>query len=76
MLREIPCEIGDCVFAIQNFKGTKHIMKGKVSEMFFVGEKMDLCIVVHHIRRGCWGKDIFDTYEKAEEYLNVSRSST
>lgn len=29
MLREIPCEIGDYVFAIQNFKGTRHIMKGK-----------------------------------------------
>lgn len=44
MTREIPCKIGDDVFAIQNFKGTKHIMKGKVSEMFFVGEEMDLCI--------------------------------
>lgn len=75
MTREIPCKIGDDVFAIQNFKGTKHIMKGKISEMFFVGEEMDLCIVVHNIRRGYWGKDIFDTYEKAEEYLNANRRS-
>lgn len=50
--------------------------RGKVSEMFFVGEEMDLCIVVHNIARGYWGKDIFDTYEKAEEYLNAIGRST
>ena len=76
MTREIPCKIGDDVFAIQNFKGTKHIMKGKVSEMFFVGEGMDLCIVVYHIRRGYWGKDVFANYDDAEEYLNANRRST
>ena len=76
MTREIPCKIGDDVFAIQNFKGTKHIMKGKVSEMFFVGEEMDLCIVVHNIRRGYWGKDVFVNYDDAEEYLNANRRST
>lgn len=76
MTREIPCKIGDKVFAIQNFKGTKHIMSGKISEMFFVGAEMDLCIVVYNIRRGYWGRDVFDTYEKAEEYLNAIGRST
>lgn len=76
MTREIPCKIGDKVYAIRNYKGAPSIMSGKVSEMFFVGKEMELCIVVYHIVRGYWGKDIFDTYDKAEEYLNVSRSST
>lgn len=69
MTRQIPCNIGDDVFAIRNCKGTKHILKGKVSEMFFIGEEMKLCIVVHHIRRGTWGKDVFGTYEEAADSI-------
>lgn len=76
MLREIPCKIGDKVFAIRHYRGKPNVSCGKVSEMFFVGEEMDLCIVVHNIARGYWGKDIFDTYEKAEEYLNAIGRST
>ena len=76
MLREIPCKIGDKVFAIRHYWGKPSVSRGKVSEMFFVGEEMDLCIVVHNIARGYWGKDIFDTYEKAEEYLNAVGRST
>jgi hypothetical protein len=76
MTMEIPCKIGDDVFAIRKYKGNPKIEHGKVSEMFYVGKEMLLCIVVHHIARGYWGKDIFDTYEKAEEYLNANRRST
>ena len=75
MTREIPCKIGDEVFAIRKYKGNPKIEHGKVSEMFYVGKEMLLCIVVHNIRRGYWGKDIFDTYEKAEEHLNANRQS-
>lgn len=65
MTLDIPCKIGDTVWAIRNYHSTKKIMSGKVSEMYFVGEKMKLCIVVKNISRGTWGKDVFGTYEEA-----------
>lgn len=67
--KEIPCRIGDKVYAIRNYKGHPKVEYGTVSEMFYVGEEMSLCIVVHNIVRGYWGKNIFDTYEKAEESI-------
>lgn len=70
MTREIPCKIGDKVYAIRNYKGVPSIMSGKVSEMFFVGKEMELCIVVYHIMRGYWQNDIFPTQEEAERRLN------
>lgn len=76
MKLDIPCKIGDDVFAIRSYKGNLKIEHGVVSEMFYVGKEMLLCIVVYHIMRGFWGKDIFDTYEKAEEYLNAIGRST
>lgn len=44
-------------------------MCGKVSEMYYVGKEMQLCIVVKNISRGQWGKDVFPTYEKAIKKL-------
>lgn len=73
MIKEIPCKIGDSVYVIRNRCNGQKIEKGVVSEMFFVGEEMQLCVVVRHVMRGYWGKDIFDTYEKAEEHLNANR---
>ena len=72
---EIPCKIGDKVYAIRQYKGNPKIEIGKVSEMFFVGSEMDLCIVVYNKVRGYWGKNVFDTYDKAEEYLNAKKTS-
>jgi hypothetical protein len=69
MQLSIPCRIGDTVWAIRNYHSTKKIMSGKVSEMYFVGEEMKLCIVVHNIARGTWGKDVFSTYEEARKAL-------
>lgn len=65
----LPCTIGDAVWAIRDYKGTKIAQPGIVSEMFFVGEKMDLCIVVKHIARGRWGETIFATKEEADDKL-------
>ena len=64
---ELPCRIGDKVWAIQNHFGTRRITPGKVSEMFYVGEEMKLCIVVKNIVRGTWGEDVFLTREAALE---------
>ena len=66
---DIPCKIGDIVWAIRNYHSTKKIMPGKVSEMYFIGKEMRLCIVVKNISRGTWGKDIFGSYEEAEKRL-------
>lgn len=66
---DIPCKIGDTVYAIRNYHNTKIIRSGKVREMYFVGEEMKLCIVVYNVSRGTWGKDIFGTYEEARKVL-------
>lgn len=69
MLIDIPCKIGDDVYAIRNFKGTKMVKKGIVTEMFFISHlgcyEMRLVIVVGHICRGCWNEQIFGSYEDA-----------
>lgn len=65
----IPCKIGDTVYVIRNHHGTKKIHSGTVSQMFYVGEEMRLCIVVYKVGRGSWGKEIFPSYEEAERYL-------
>lgn len=64
----IPCKIGDTVWAIRNYKGVKQVLKGRVSEMYFI-EGMRLCIVAKNISRGEWGKVIFPTLEEAEKAL-------
>lgn len=61
---EIPCRIGDRVWAIRNYGGHKHPQDGIVHEMYFT-EGMRLIIHVKHIARGEWGKEIFATREEA-----------
>ena len=64
----VPCIVGDEVFAIRKIRGQKKILKGKVSEMYFI-DGMRLCIVVKGCTRGEWRKAIFPTYEEAEQAL-------
>ena len=74
---EIPCKIGDFVWAIRTFKGVRHPQPGKVSEMYFT-QDMRLCIVVSYIARGEWGKTIFPTEEAAAATIEtqvVNRNS-
>ena len=63
--QNLPCKIGDTVYFVRN----NSIRFGKVSQMFYVGEEMRLCIVVYKLGRGTWGKEIFPTYEEAVKYL-------
>ena len=65
---EIPCSIGDEVYAIGNNFGRKRVRKGKVYEMFFI-EGMKLCIAVRGVARGEWGKTVFPTFEEAQKHL-------
>ena len=65
----LPCRIGDRVWAIKNYKGTKRATEGIVSEMFFT-DKMELVIVVKSVVRGKWGVKIFATREACERAIN------
>lgn len=65
---ELPCKIGDTAWAIRNHTGHLHPHRGIVSDMYFV-KGMKLCVVVHGIARGEWGKTIFGTYEEAERAI-------
>lgn len=71
---EIPCKIGDEVWAIRNYNGVKHPQKGFVSDMLFTRD-MKLHIVVKHIARGEWGKDVFATYEEAAEAIGERKTN-
>ena len=71
-----PCKIGDTVYAVRTYYGTKKVMAGKVSEMFFVGKEMTLCIVVKGISRGQWLKDVFPSYEEAERSMRYVRGQS
>ena len=61
---EIPCKIGDFVWAIRNFKGKKHPQRGVVSDMYFLND-MSLQIVVKYVARGKWGETVFATDKEA-----------
>ena len=60
-----PCKIGDIVYAVRNFGGTKKIIAGKVTEMYFTDD-MRIAIGVKHIAKGFWGQRIFGSYEEAQ----------
>ena len=66
---ELPCKIGDFVWAIRSYKGIKHPQRGVVGEMFFTNN-MKLMIVVKHVARGMWGEKIFATYEEAQAAID------
>ena len=66
----LPCKIGDKVYAC-NYKGDTRIYSGIVSEMFYVGKEMKLCIVVKNCIRGYWGENVFATREEAEERIKL-----
>lgn len=61
---ELPCRIGDRVWAIRNYKGVKIPKEGIVSQMFFTDD-MELVICVKGAARGLWGKTVFATQEEA-----------
>lgn len=61
---EMPCKIGDFVWAIRKFKGKKHPQRGIVSDMYFLKD-MSLQIVVKYVARGKWGETVFATDKEA-----------
>ena len=71
---EVPCKIGDFVWAIRNYKGQKHPQRGVVSDMYFTND-MRLQIVVKHIARGEWGKTVFATDKEAYEAIGERKNN-
>lgn len=69
MIWNIPCRIGDTVWVIRSRADKKIISRGTVSEISFIGVKMDLCIVVGHLLRGRWGINVFHSEQDAKEAL-------
>lgn len=65
---EVPCKIGDMVWAIRSYKGYEHPQMGVVSGMYFLPD-MTLQIVVKHIARGKFGKTVFLTEADALDVI-------
>ena len=70
---EVPCRIGDRVWAIRSFKGVMHPQDGIVGEMVFTKD-MKLHIVVKYVARGEWGKTVFATCEEAQAAIEERRT--
>lgn len=66
---ELPCKIGDYVWAIRNFHGYKRPLRGVVSDMYFT-RGMELSIVVKYVARGKWGETVFATDKEAYAVIN------
>lgn len=66
---ELPCKIGDYVWAIRNFHGHKHPQRGVVSDMYFT-RGMELNIAVKYVARGKWGETVFATDKEAYAVIN------
>ena len=65
MTVNLPCKLGDEVWAIKRCFDTYYLPYHTiVSEMYFVDD-MRLCIVAKGIARGEWGKAVFGTEEEA-----------
>ena len=65
---EVPCKIGDFVWAIRSYHGKKHPQRGIVSDMYFLKD-MSLQIVVKYVARGKWGENIFASDKEAYEAI-------
>lgn len=68
-----PCKIGDQVWGIRNYRGRRTAQCGLVSEMYYK-EDMTLMVVIKHICRGEWGKDIFSSQKEAEEAIRAKEA--
>ena len=61
----LPCRIGDTVFVLKPYADQYLLKSGRVSQMYYDDERMNLVICVKHIMRGLWGRDVFATEAEA-----------
>ena len=69
----LPCKIGDTVYGIRRFQD-RIVKAGTVSEMFY-NRDGELIIAIKNVCRGCWGRQIFGTYEEAEAALKGAENA-
>lgn len=66
IITELPCRIGDKVWAIRRFNGgVLRACEGVVSAMQYINSDMVLSITVENTCRGEWGKVVFVGEEQA-----------
>lgn len=70
MTIELPCKLGDEVWALKRCNHGYIPYQTIVSQMYFCDD-MRLCIVAKNIARGEWGKVVFAT--KAEALAEMER---
>lgn len=70
----LPCKIGDTVYGIRRYQD-RIVKAGTVSEMFY-NRDGELIIAIKNVCRGCWGRQIFGTYEEAEAALKGAENAT
>ena len=70
----LPCKIGDTVYGIRRYQD-RIVKAGTVSEMFY-NRDGELIIAIKNVCRGCWGRQIFGTYEEAEAALKGAEHDT
>lgn len=70
----LPCKIGDTVYGIRRYQD-RIVKAGTVSEMFY-NRDGELIIAIKNVCRGCWGRQIFGTYEEAEAALKGAEDDT
>ena len=63
----LPCKIGDNVYVLKPYAEQFLLKSGRVSQMYYDDERMNLVICVKHIMRGLWGRDVFATETEARE---------
>lgn len=68
----LPCKIGDIMWCVRCYRGVYKTQSGRVSDMLFVPGKsrddpMTLQIVVKHVGRGEFGKDVFDNPDECNK---------
>ena len=73
-LISLPCKIGDTVYGIRRYQD-RIVKAGTVSEMFY-NRDGELIIAIKNVCRGCWGRQIFGTYEEAEAALKGAENAT
>lgn len=66
---ELPCRIGDKVWAIRKYNGIPHAREGIVGDMSYLHD-MRLSISVRGVARGVWGEKVFATQEECERAIN------
>lgn len=60
------CDIGDSAYFLRTFRGTYHVKKGIVADLYY-NKQMKLCAVIKGLGRGMFGDKVFIDLEEANK---------